>query len=905
MKLAERILVIVDPADELTAALRAAQRLVPHARRIHVVALLADARAPHRDTLAKGLEAMEAALERWPRATGEAAISTSFEVIFEAGKLAETAARTRADLVLIGPWRSRPARERVLAMLELSSRGARRVLSLGAGVTAGAPRTGVLGLAFEGVAGLASLAAAMPQVTGFSRVVALSLGGDDAQAEEIDAALHALLPSFAVELVRLPSFPVSAAEHVARAAAERGVELVIAPREGSDLAAAVTGLLAGQVLQDAATPFLLVRTGESPAERLFASDTMWLPGVPARVALERVGTLGRVALPEDARVILPGTPALGALPLEAAGVAIPPTWLIGEERLHPLALALDGAPEQLAVCHAIGVARPAVLVDSRLPQESFDDLERLAADFELIFVRLRTDEPLHELRARLLARLPWGGPALVIDAQAWLDDGGASDVPVAADAQRLVRLALRLRALGARASAVVTSANAHVELLRELPVFTPASLARRTPGAPAPAPRATVTDPLTLLSRAEPVAGNQVELELDNGVARRALLEAARAARRRLHLQSYIFEDDAVVRELCDALVAAAARGVEVRVLADALYSLHDVYGTTNVVLERLARAPGVEVRAWQPLTGVPSIADLKQRNHRKLVIADGERAWVSGRNLGSVYYQGFDEVKLSTSSVYPDVPWLDCSVRIDGPLVAAAERAFLADWVRAGGSEYAVVTPPPAGAMTCRLVLHDGLVDTHTLDAQRELIDRAAEDLVVVSTFPLVIELQHALVAAVRRGVRVRVLFGNVRPRWGEGTPFAGALYRELGDELVRSRLEPVLRAGAEGYELALLPREGWSPELGRVFPHVHAKVMVRDGQEAAIGSANVDVTSAYWENEAMLVVHDEGFARGTLEALAPYFATSRRVDLRSGDWEPQHARREWLGKHWPNLVG
>ena len=74
------------------------------------------------------------------------------------------------------------------------------------------------------------------------------------------------------------------------------------------------------------------------------------------------------------------------------------------------------------------------------------------------------------------------------------------------------------------------------------------------------------------------------------------------------------------------------------------------------------------------------------------------------------------------------------------------------------------------------------------------------------------------------------------------------------------------MLRVGAEGFQYTV-PVEG----LGPVFTHVHAKLLVRDDDTVAVGSANTDATSAYWESEAVLVVHDAGFARDTLAQLEP----------------------------------
>ena len=114
--------------------------------------------------------------------------------------------------------------------------------------------------------------------------------------------------------------------------------------------------------------------------------------------------------------------------------------------------------------------------------------------------------------------------------------------------------------------------------------------------------------------------------------------------------------DDDVGRPVEAALAAAAARGVTVRVLVDSLHGLHGSFGLHNPLLDRLSARPGVELRVGSPITGESSLEDLKQRDHRKLVVVDGRVALLGGRNLSHEYYTGFDEVPL-----HPAMPWRRC----------------------------------------------------------------------------------------------------------------------------------------------------------------------------------------------------------------------------------------------------
>jgi cardiolipin synthase len=127
----------------------------------------------------------------------------------------------------------------------------------------------------------------------------------------------------------------------------------------------------------------------------------------------------------------------------------------------------------------------------------------------------------------------------------------------------------------------------------------------------------------------------------------------------------------------------------------------------------------------------------------------------------------------------------------------------------------------------------------------------------------------------------------------------------RSIADQLVRSRLDAVVAAGGEVYEYALPALPEWDPRLGRVFPHVHAKLLMRDKTDVAVGSANLDVTAAYWESEALLIVHDAAFAAAVNRQLEALFATSRVVDRHTESFRAESAQRAWLARYWPSLIG
>ncbi len=520
---------------------------------------------------------------------------------------------------------------------------------------------------------------------------------------------------------------------------------------------------------------------------------------------------------------------------------------------------------------------------------------------DALAVRLRPMQSCKAIRARL--RLA-GLAARVVDASAVLDEGQAFDVPAAVDPVRLARVAVKLRAAGFPVAAIVyggehtPSTIGFAALRAEDLASTPLQFEPPAPGPPSLASRLEATTGAPLL------AGNRIEVEMDNGKARRWLLDAIGTSKRRVHLQVYMALDDDVGVEVESALAAAGARGVAVRVVVDSLHGLHGSLGLRNPLLERLGNRPGVELRVLRPVTGAPSLEDLKQRDHRKVAIIDGALALVGGRNLSHEYYTGFEEVNLTPRSLWREVPWLDAGARVEGPAVAALERSFLQAWTEAGGSAFDIADIPECGPSPARVVVHLGLRDASTLESYLALIETAKSHVYAVNGFPLVLEIQHALLRALRRGVRVRALFGNLTPTHG-GKRFEGpwGTARVAATELVSSRIDTLVAAGGECHQLAMPEQPGWTPGLGVLKPHVHAKVMSVDGRVCTVGSANLDVTAGYWENELMLIVEDPTIVRALETRIDQLTAGSARVDRDEPAWRQTARRRDWM-RHWPGVL-
>jgi phosphatidylserine/phosphatidylglycerophosphate/cardiolipin synthase-like enzyme len=565
----------------------------------------------------------------------------------------------------------------------------------------------------------------------------------------------------------------------------------------------------------------------------------------------------------------------------------------GKAPTDPLA-AVEG---RVAVLRAD--AGTLILFDAEIDNDHLSLIRRVTwAD--AVGVRVRSMRSCASLRAKLRAA---GLPPRVIDAGAVLGEGEALDVPALADAVRLARVAARMRADGFSVAAVVYR-GPHKPATQGFAALRAEELAAVPTASAAATGRAPLAQRLDLTTGSDPVTGNTIEVELHNPTARAWLLSAINDSRHRLHFQVYMALDDDVGRPVEAALAAAAARGVTVRVLVDSLHGLHGSLGVRNPILERLSSRPGIDFRVWKPITGLPSLEDLKQRDHRKLVVADGRLALLGGRNLSHEYYAGFEEVPLTPEMTWRMVPWLDAGARVQGPAVAALERSFLQAWTDAGGEPFDISTPAPAGPTTARVVVHRGLRDAYTLEAYLALIETARSHIYAVNGFPLLLEIQHALLRAIRRGVRVRTLFGNLTPRHRSG-PFKGpwSAARTAATSFVHSRMDALVAAGGECYEFVVRHRSEWDPAIGDVWPHVHAKTMSADGRLCAVGSANLDITAGYWESELLLIVEDEAVTRTVEARFDELIAASARVDPNDAEWRRRAEQRQWM-RYWPGTL-
>jgi len=495
-----------------------------------------------------------------------------------------------------------------------------------------------------------------------------------------------------------------------------------------------------------------------------------------------------------------------------------------------------------------------------------------------IAVSLRADAPLR--------RPPWS--VGLLDAAAALAEPLPDDRPVEADPLRLDRLARHLRAAG------------HTVLHpppppRPRPATRDWAAGLRPAGGRARFGAAHRRG--AALGAWRWVRADLGPVELDNRRARARLRAALDNARHEIVAQWYMVEDDPTAAVILAALAAAARRGVAVRVLVDAVLGARAGLTAENPALAPLRAAP-VELRLAHPPEARPDVAGLKHRDHRKLVVIDGTTAILGGRNLGAPYFTALDEIAVTPATPYRDVPWVDAGLVVRRRGAHALRATFAAAWAAAGGAPLPPRPLPPPGRRRIAVSVHHGLTDAHTLETWRWLIDTARHRLLLVNTFPVAWELWAALHRALDRGVALTLLVGEVRPQTAFGDPLPGGAARELASAVIHGRLIPLVSRGAR-VVVPIRPTAGLA-----VRPHVHAKLGVADGQRLLIGSANLDLSSAVWEDELLVLVP----GRRPAAAVEAGFSTWARdgVPLPADPAaDPAVALRAWLSRVWPGVLG
>ena len=305
------------------------------------------------------------------------------------------------------------------------------------------------------------------------------------------------------------------------------------------------------------------------------------------------------------------------------------------------------------------------------------------------------------------------------------------------------------------------------------------------------------------------------------------LLRDIKQAKEYVFFQFFKFENDPLGLEIQEALINKAQDGVPVFVIYDAFPGAIVDHSFFHEM-----RLYGVEVHRYNPIFPLPS-AYSNNRNHRKIVVIDGQIGYIGGMNIAQRYLTGVHNGE-----------WRDTHLRITGAACQDLQRVFFDDWSKQHKPHEAFPIliedandSPSASAV--QIIASDPQDSTSPiLQAIIQMAESAQQNLYIQSPYFLPPKsLQKALCQAAKRGVDVRLMI----PQRGDRSIFVSYASR--------SYLKPLLEAGV------------------KVFFHntgfIHAKMVVADNKITTIGSANIDFRSFTQNSEANAFVYDEAFAR------------------------------------------
>ena len=339
--------------------------------------------------------------------------------------------------------------------------------------------------------------------------------------------------------------------------------------------------------------------------------------------------------------------------------------------------------------------------------------------------------------------------------------------------------------------------------------------------------------------------GNRFATLLNGDEIFPSMLQAIKGAQKTITFETYIYWSGDIGKAFADALSQRARAGVKVHVLLDWL-------GSSKMDQAFLAemRDAGVQIRRYHEPRWY-NLDKLNNRTHRKELIVDGRIGFTGGVGIAPEW----------TGHAQDPQHWRDSHFRAEGPVVAQMQAVFGDNWSKVTGEVLDGVDYFPAlaavGDGAGQMFASSPSGGSESMQLMYLLMITAAEHSIDLSSSYFVPDelSRDTLVAALRRGVRVRII-----------TP-GPHIDSETVRRASRALWGDLLEAGAEIYE--------YQPTM------FHCKVLVADGLVASVGSTNFDERSFRLNDEASLNVYDAAFAAHQVEVFERDLKSSRRISV------------------------
>lgn len=356
------------------------------------------------------------------------------------------------------------------------------------------------------------------------------------------------------------------------------------------------------------------------------------------------------------------------------------------------------------------------------------------------------------------------------------------------------------------------------------------------------------------------VVGNKVTLLQDGSDTYRDMLAAIALAKDHINLETYIFDDDDIGKLFAKALIEKQSQGVQVNIIRDSV----GTNTTPNLFFEQL-QAAGINVLEFNPMNPLLARKDwaLNQRDHRKLLIIDGEIVFMGGINISSVH-SGSSFRKPLKPRADSVLAWRDTDIKLQGPVVAEFQKLFMTTWEKQKGNPLAAKNyfpqPVTAGKQIVRAI-GSSSDDTASVIyiALLSAISTAETSVQLTNAYFVPdIQLLTVLKEAATRGVAVTLILPSQTDSW-------------LALHAGRAHYADLLKAGIKIYQ-----RQGVM---------LHSKTALIDGVWATVGSTNLDWRSFLHNDELNAVVLGKEFGDQVQAMFNKDLAASEPVKLE--DWE------------------
>ena len=350
------------------------------------------------------------------------------------------------------------------------------------------------------------------------------------------------------------------------------------------------------------------------------------------------------------------------------------------------------------------------------------------------------------------------------------------------------------------------------------------------------------------------VVGNKVDLLVDGPTTYNSMFAAIKNAKDHINLETYIIEDDEIGRRFAELLISKQRSGVQVNLIYDSVGALN----TPKEFFKPLQES-GVNVLEFNPINPLNARKgwQVNRRDHRKLLIVDGQVAFVGGINISSVYSSGSFGRPQPTKD---NPPWRDTHLRVAGPVVSEFQKLFMATWSEQKGEPLAsrnyFPEPGSKGNEVVRAIGSSPEEAYSQIYATLLSAINSAETQVLLTNAYFVPDPQllATLKEAVQRGVEVRLL-----------------LPEKIDTVLVyyasRSYYDELLSAGVKIYE--------------RQDALLHAKTALIDGVWSTVGSTNLDWRSFINNQEINAVMLGQDFGAQMQALFEKDLASSKLVTL------------------------